>query len=537
MGVLDAAKMCGHLVVALPPFLARRPDERHIRACIQQKFAARAEHFLRLVKTSVFDYPRSPYRALFREAGCAWGDLEALVRRDGLEAALAALHRAGVYLKFDEFKGKREVKRGAKAFRFHEGDFDNPRLTSHFEVRSGGTRSSGTRTLIDLDFIAALALDTAILFDVHGLGRQPHAVWLPLGGMALIALLMYSRVGAKSLRWFSQVDGRTARLSFKYRLGTDLLILYGRAFGGKLPLPEYVPVYEAKKIAIWLLETLRTEKRATVTTFASSAVRVCLSAGQLGGDLGGAAFITVGEPLTAAKRKVIEASGAKAIPRYAFTEAGILGYGCGTPAEPDDMHHLRGNSALINAPRAIDGEGRSVAAFYVTSLLKTAPKILINVENGDFGAMVEKRCSCGFGELGYSVHLSAIRSFEKLTGEGVTFAGVDLTKILEEALPARFGGTGVDYQVVEEETAGGFTRLSLIVSPALGEIDERALIDCFLTELGRQAEVSKIMAEIWAQAGALAVRRALPLSTRAGKVFPFHLSETANRPNPRSRGG
>jgi hypothetical protein len=299
-------------------------------------------------------------------------------------------------------------------------------------------------------------------------------------------------------------------------MGTDLMLRYGRLFGRKLPLPEHVPASDAARALAWMAGII------CLATFASSAVRLCLLAQDSGLELKSASFITVGEPLTAAKRSVIEATGARAIPRYAFTEGGILGYGCGAPAEPDDMHLLKGNVAVVQSPRAI--EGISVAAFYFTSLLQSAPKILINVETGDCGALEERACSCPFGGLGYSTHISGVRSFEKLTGEGVTFAGTDLTRIIEEVLPARFGGHAIDYQIVEEEDRYGLPHLSLLVDPTVGKINESDMVKCFLAELGRPTEARKIMAEIWSQLSTLDVRRAPPLATRAGKVFPFHLS-------------
>ncbi|MGH7844070.1 MAG: hypothetical protein ACREQW_02700 [Candidatus Binatia bacterium] len=524
MSFIDAARMCSHLTFGLPAFLAHSPDKAAGHAEIEHRLKLREEHFLQLAKTAVYHYPNSPYRPLFREAGCEWTDLQRLVQRNGLDSALLELLRAGVYVKFDEFKGKREVKRGGQSFGFTESDFDNPHLNQHFEVQSGGTRSTGTRTMIDLDFIAAMAVDTAVLFDVHRVWDHPQGIWLPLGGTALVALMIYSRLGRSPLKWFSQIEGRAARLSFKYRMGTDLMLFYGSLFGRKLPFPEHVPVHGAAKVAAWMAEMLRTSGRACLTTFASSAVRVCLSAQKLGADFAGATFITIGEPLTAAKVKVIESMGARAIPRYAFTEAGILGYGCGAPQASDDMHLLSGNVAVIDSARFVTDNAVSVPAFYVTSLLKTAPKILINVENGDCGLIERSRCSCLFDRLGYSTHISKVRSFEKLTGEGVTFAGVDLGRIIEEVLPSRFGGHGVDYQVVEQEGDDGLPRLSLIASPTLGNIDEAEVLKCFLAELGKQTEAQKIMAEIWAQSSSLHVRRELPLATRAGKVFPFHVS-------------
>ena len=43
---------------------------------------------------------------------------------------------------------------------------------------------------------------------------------------------------------------------------------------------------------------------------------------------------------------------------------------------------------------------------------------------------------------------------------------------MERVLPARFGGSPLDYQLMEEEDERGFTRLSLLVSPKLRIADE-----------------------------------------------------------------
>jgi hypothetical protein len=346
-----------------------------------------------------------------------------LLQELGLVGALERLRQSGVFVTLDEFKARSAARRGNKDFHFTEGDFNNPRLRHHFEVKSGGTRSAGMRTMIDLEFIAAMAADTAILFDVHGLWRHEQAVWLPLGGTALIALMIYARLDRAPSRWFSQVDGRSSQLSFKYRTGTSLMLRYRSLCGGQLPQPEFVPVYGAERVARWLAELRKNSKSACVTTFASSAVRVCDEARRSGLDIRGAAFITIGEPLTAARRGIIEAAGASAVCRYAITEAGILGYACGDPHEPDDLHLLKTNLALIQARRAVCHDANLVDATYVTSLLAAAPKILLNVETGDYGVVHERHYACGFGALGYSTHLSAVRSFEKFTGEGVTFAG------------------------------------------------------------------------------------------------------------------
>jgi len=127
------------------------------------------------------------------------------------------------------------------------------------------------------------------------------------------------------------------------------------------------------------------------------------------------------------------------------------------------------------------------------------------------------------GAVGLITHLARIRSFEKLSSEGMTFVKTDLLRVLEEILPGRFGGTSADYQVLEEEGENGILRLFLIVSPKVGPIDEARVCRTFLEELGRDGEFQRLGADIWQRAGTVKVRRAWPVATKAGKILPFHL--------------
>ena len=127
--------------------------------------------------------------------------------------------------------------------------------------------------------------------------------------------------------------------------------------------------------------------------------------------------------------------------------------------------------------------------------------------------------------MGLTHHLARIRSFEKLTGEGMTFVRSGLFDILEDVLPARFGGTSADYQALEEETELGIFRLRLLVSPAVGPVDEEAVRQTFLGELGEGAA-----ATIWRHAGTVEVQRRRPVATPAGKILPFQLLRAGSGP-------
>lgn len=65
----------------------------------------------------------------------------------------------------------------------------------------------------------------------------------------------------------------------------------------------------------------------------------------------------------------------------------------------------------------------------------------------------------------------------------------DIIPVLEEVLPARFGGAPTDYQLLEEEGTAGNPRLRLLVHPRLGELDPRAVANFFLDSIGKGSGV------------------------------------------------
>jgi hypothetical protein len=156
--------------------------------------------------------------------------------------------------------------------------------------------------------------------------------------------------------------------------------------------------------------------------------------------------------------------------------------------------------------------------------LPTAPKVLLNVESGDCARIERAECGCTLGTTGLTTHLDSIRSFEKLSGEGMTFIQLDLLGVLEDVLPARFGGVGTDYQVVEEEDRDGILRLSLLVSPRVGAVDPDAVRAVFLDALASQPGASRAGVQVWRRAETVRVVRQVPLSTPAGKILPFHVA-------------
>jgi hypothetical protein len=304
----------------------------------------------------------------------------------------------------------------------------------------------------------------------------------------------------------------------------------GRLFGASIPWPEHVGLDEAIVVARCAFETLKAHKACLILAPVSRALRVCLAAREAGLDLTGATFMIAGEPPTPAKVKGIEQSGARHFPTYGLAESGRIGGGCARPVDGNDLHLFKDGFAIIQKPRLVPGTEIEVAAFNVTSLMTTTPKIMLNVEIDDYGIIEERSCGCPLESLGFTEHLRDIHSFRKLTGEGVTLVGSEMVHILEEVLPSRFGGSPLDYQLLEEEDEQGFTRLSLLISPNVEIEDENRVIETVFDGLGRISAGADSARAIWSQARILRIKRTQPVWTARGKFMPLHLKNGSKRP-------
>ena len=124
---------------------------------VRQRMQARDAAFLQMVERAIFANRTSPYLKLFQAAGCELDDVRSMVKQESVEGTLERLLHAGVYVTFEEFKGRRAAVRGNKTFAFRETDFDNPLITAHYHTRTGGSRGRPTRIMIDLDYLAERA--------------------------------------------------------------------------------------------------------------------------------------------------------------------------------------------------------------------------------------------------------------------------------------------------------------------------------------------------------------------------------------------
>lgn len=527
MSAFGQMQMYWRFAWGLRKFLKEPIDLEESRQMIRQRLEDREKNFLSMVKKAIYDNEPSPYLKLLRLVGCEYGDLERLVRSDGIEPTLKKLGEEGVYISIEEFKGKKELIRGAKAFKFREGEFDNPFLSRHLAASSGASRSAGTRTIYDFDFLAETwAVHRILCIDAYDMANIPIAIWCPImPGVGPLILLTSTKVGKPPVKWFSTVEKRGFKPSLKNRMGTNYIVYAGRLFGARWPVPEYVALDNAWKVAQWLADFMKGKEGCCLNTYVSDAVRICQAAKEKGLSIAGAKFIVSGEPLTEAKRKEIESAGAYVYPGYAFMEAGVVGSGCVNPVVADEVHLHKDSFALIQQPRVVPYSAVSVNAFLFTTLVLSAPKVLLNVESGDYGTLASRSCGCKFEEFGFPDHIHSIRGFDKLTGEGMTFIATDLVRIIDEVLPAKFGGSSTNYQMVEEEDERRQTRMSIIVSPEVGDINEAELIETILTELAKGKDTQRMMAHVWSQAKTLRVKRMSPFITARGKLLPLHIKK------------
>lgn len=304
MGFAGQAKMYARFAGHLRQFLRTPFTLEQSRAIIQGRLAQREQNLLTLVRTAIYENPRSPYRKLLQQAGCEYGDFEKLVRSEGIEPALTRLRNEGVYLSVEEFKGKKDVVRGGQVFRLGDHDLDNPLITPHLAGKSGGSRSAGTRTTFDLDYLAlGRAVYTQFLLDLLGALDGPHILWAPITpGFGPLEVLACAKMGKPPSKWFSPVTSKSFRPSLACRLATNYIVRVGNLYGAKLPAPEYVPMDEAWRIAHWASEAIKTHGSCSIDAYTSNAVRICQAAKKDGLDLTGAKFWPSGEPLTGTKR-------------------------------------------------------------------------------------------------------------------------------------------------------------------------------------------------------------------------------------------
>ena len=532
----DDARMYLRFIRGVPKFLEHRYTVEDGRALLKHDLENRESNFLRLAERSIYNNPKSPYLPLLKRARCEFGDLRNLTESDGMEAALRQLHKEGVYVSFEEFKGREPMKRGDLEVQLRPDDFNNPFLTKHWETRTSGSTGVGTRNPKDLEHKAAKApitLAIRVAQGWHGLPSARVTGLLPFGS-GPPGVLRSGSLGHVPEKWFVPIIDPPRKPELRYRLAHHYLMAMGQLHGIPVPKPEPFRMEDSVIVARWAADTLQKKGPCLIQATVSMGLRIAIAARDHGIDLTGVTFRTGAEPLTEVKAATIEATGARVFANYSMSEVGRVGSACVRPAVVNDQHLMTHHIGVIQAPRRV-GE-TDVNALIVTNLLPTVPRVLLNVEIDDYGVIETRSCGCPLDELGLHTHVRDIRSFGKLTAEGVTLVGSEMERILEYDLPSRFGGSPIDYQLVEEEDDDGFTRICLNISPSVAIEDEQAVIDRILAGLDKASLSADLAARLWTQAGAIRIRRVEPVVSGRGKVLQLRTDRKRRTSTPMQEG-
>jgi hypothetical protein len=519
---LDDIRNGARFVRKLPPLLRRPLDTAQAKSALARRLARREDVFLGLMQRAVYGHAESPYRTLLGLAGCEYGDLERLVRHDGVEGALGQLLRRGVYLTVEEFKGRRPARRGSAEVVITKPGLRNPASTAQIEGTTSGSRGAPTPIPIDVSYLRIWAQNLRLQLETRGGLGWAKAYWAVSSATSIAWLVCYASAGLPLARWFSPIDPRSPQVPALPRAGAWLLPWAGRLAGVRLPRAEHAPLAEPAPILRWMAEVLRAGGTPYLVGYGSALVRLCQVARDAGVVLAGARVHAVGEPLTATRLRALREAGVGASVSYGSADVGPLGYSCLAPEAPDDVHLFDDLLAVIQ-PEPGPAAGPRPQSLLVTTLSEAVPLVLLNVSLGDEAIRTERRCGCPLAGLGWITHLHTIRSYEKLTAGGMTFLDADLVHVLEEILPARFGGTPVDYQLVEQESAEGQPVLRLLVHPRLGTLDASAVVATFLKALAARSDAERVMGLVWQEAGLVAVERRPPLATASGKILHLHV--------------
>lgn len=507
-------------------FFRRQLTIDQARSLLMRALETREERFLEMARKEIYDQAASPYLKLLNLAGCEYGDLRAGVLRDGLEATLRHLAAEGVYFTDSEFRGLTDTVRSGSSFRVAPEDF-RPRGSPVFSgvpSSTSGTTARAVSSFISLPWLEKEALAGGIFFDAHSLLGHRHAIldaFRPgTGGMSDMMIL--AKFGVPVEAWFARrpLGSRRSRVR-------DGMLAYGlsgagRLFGPGFATPTIVEPDELSPVVHWVASAARAARRSAIRTVASGAARIARTALDLGIPLDGLVFLASGEPMTEAKQRIIEASGATFTVLYGFDPGTVhVGFGCADRDHPDEMHVSEHTLALIEQPRATNVAGEEIRPLLYTTLYSMPTAIRLNLESGDYATVARRQCACRLGEAGLTLHVHHVASHEKFTSEGLNYNYRPLFEFIEAGLPEEFGGIIGDYQLIEEEDDSGTTRLTLSIHPRLDNVDEAEIRERLLEELQKGSVQNREVARRWDAAATVRTKRAAPLESERGKILPL----------------
>lgn len=522
--VRDRLLMPFTLPSALRDFFRDPVNLDRLKDDLKREIEQRGNRFLNLAETEIYARENSPYLRLLRMAGCTFSDLRAGIGTNGLEATLSDLAANGVYLTDAEFKGKTDVVRSGGSFRCRLEDFEPIKKPRGFLTSSSGTTGKITSSFNSLPWIGRQSMGMLLFAQAHGLLECRNAMLdtYSSGSHGLFHFLSLAKAGIAPDRRFARDAPASALAHAYHKLIADEVARAGQRHGPGFPTLEILADGKPDAIVEWAADHHRNNRTTCIRAVASSSAYIARAAHRMGVSLEGTTFIVSGEPMTTGKQKAIERAGAKFAVTYGFTPGSIfVGLGCAHRRHIDEMHIDEHMLAVIEHPKAVTAGGQSVRPLLITTLEPSERYLRLNTENGDYATLERRACGCPLGEVGMTHLIHHVGSHEKFTSEGLNYDFSQLFDFVEVSLPAEFGGSVGDYQILEEEDADGHARLSLLVHPHVGTIDEQRLHARFVDAIEQGSAANQGAAQLWDRRGTIRVRRAVPLGSTRGKVLPM----------------
>ena len=499
----------------------RHPVAADPEAAILEQLRRREERFLDLLRRVVFDRPAHPLHRMMREARCLYGDIEHGIAAKGLEPTLELLRGEGVFISADEFKGRKAIVRGGRHIPAKTSDFVNPLSRPAWHKETSGTTGTPTRLPKSVAASAQHEYYRAVSLRQFGVGGRRWFSLAPIlpSTHGITQQIWNQKMGLRVHRWFAAPGNRPE--SRYHRAVTRMFLAELHLLGVRAPPLTFLPQNDFLPVAREIASARALGVASFVNGSASSCVRVAAAALEKGLDISGTRFLAGSEGLSPAKAASIHRAGAESFAMFWASEVGPAGFGCPHYEGQNTVHHFRDATAIVRAPVIPQGSESEVQSLFFTTLLPSAPLFLVNYELGDQGEIEPATCNCRFSQLGFNTVISGIRSYTKMKAYGVTHATADVVRIVEELLPARFGGCAADYQLAEQEKDAR-TVVVLRVNPRLGAFRAGEVETFFLDEV-RKLFGGSLTVRTWTHAGGFQVVAEAPLAGATGKIMPVHL--------------
>jgi hypothetical protein len=269
---------------------------------LKERVERREESFLRVLERGVYANPSSPYRQLLEHERIELGDVRRLVHDLGIEGALGRLYDCGIRVSYDEFKGRKSIRRPGLEIRTKAEQFDNPLAKGDYEARTSSSSGMGVRVPYGFDLLGHDSAYVASQFHSRGFMARPILLWRPAppDSSGVSVALRYAKIGRTPDAWFSQAQLGLNVHGVRAALFLNSTLVGSRLAGHPFPRPRFVPRDQGAVVARWLAERRAAGEPAFVDTSASGATRASLSALKEGLDISGTMFLVGGEPYTEA---------------------------------------------------------------------------------------------------------------------------------------------------------------------------------------------------------------------------------------------